>query len=574
MKYWLILLLIMLFCGTPCSVRSAAPATEFLFSDPVSNRLEVVDSNLKSVVKFNFDSKPLNLKRLPDQRGYLLLLKGVAKIFKTASHSAALVYFDQQLRPTGRRIELPGEVVKEVYFEQANLWLIVTSQAKQTILNLVNPNSGTKRQLELEATPDLLELSPDGNQLALSVPDKQVGATIKLIDFKQARIQSFPVGIFPGALYFGDSGQIFVAGGATRRAPKKLFSLKTSDAATSHAQLITINFESGQNASLPLGEIPVTIIQDQNNPAIFYSLNSISAKQPPSKSPDDSKAPVPAESNSTLRLINGGKETAIIELPGKITQIVQAPSGNICLLGQSRFLLFDPEAAQLIANIGAESKLETISVSPSGKLGYLRSDKGCSLQIIDLLSGKQLKKIESRPPALIDQLQLLDLSPYLFPTNPPAVSGISKTMARQPTAPVNRQVIVDEAQGRIYQLASRKELLISDLQSNQPVNSVKLNDTALGFHLVPHSNLIMAFTKQAWCLIDPQKTAPVLTVKINLSSFDNDRHNRIARNGYYSPDGTHLAIPCNNRIYLVKTDTRQLLGQIKTKAQEPVIFWP
>jgi hypothetical protein len=574
MKYWLSLLLIMLFCGTPCSVRSATPATEFFFSDPISNRLEVVDSNLKSVCKFEFDSEPLNLKHLPDQREYLLLLKGVTNIFKKASRSAALVYFDQRLRPTGRRIKLPGKVVKEVYFEQANLWLIVTSQAKQTILNLVNPSSGTNRQFELEAGPDLLELSPDGTRLALSVTAQQAGATIKLIDFKQARIQSFPVEILPGALYFGDSGQIFVAGGATRRAPKKSFFHKTSDSAVSQAQLITINIESGQSTSLPLGKIPVTIIQDQNTPATFYSLNSFSAQQLPAKSPNGSKEPVPAEPTSTLRLINEGKKTAIIELPGEITQIVQAPSGNICLLGQSRFLLFDPERAQLIANIGAKSNLETLSVSPSGKLGYLQSDKGCTLQIIDLLSGKQLTKIESRPPTLIDQLHLLDLSPYLFPTTPPAVSGISKTIVRQPLAPVNHQVIVDEIRGRIYQLTSRKELMIRDLKSNQPINSVKLNDTVLGFHLVPHSNLIMAITKQAWCLIDPQKTAPVLTVKINLSSFDNDRHNRITLKGYYSPDGAHLAIPCNNRIYLIKTDTRQFLGQIKTRTSEPRIFWP
>jgi hypothetical protein len=574
MKYWLKLLLIMLFCGAPFSVWSAAPETEFLVVNPDSKRLEVVDSTLKSVAKLHFRSKPLKLKRLSEQHEYLLLLQG-SKNSKKANRSAALVYYDRMFRPTGRRVELPGAVVTEEYLDQVNLWLIVTSQAKQTILNLVNPNSGVKSQFGLEAPPDLLELSPDGTRLALGVADPQSGPTIKLIDLKQSQIQNIPVPIFPGALYFGNPDQIIVAGSTARPSRKWFLGMAATNATPADAQLITINIESGQSTSLPLGKTPVTIIQDQNNSAVFYSLNNnISAQQQPAKSNNDSKTPSPAATNSTLRIINQGKESAQFELTGAITRIVQAPSGNICLLGQSRFLIFDPQAKKLIANIGTESKFVTVSFSPSGNLGFLLSEKGCRLQLIDLLSGKQLTKVESSQPSLIDQLQTLDISPYLFRTTPPAVSGTSRTITRQPTTPANRQVIVDETRGRIYQLASRRKLSIIDLKTNQPVNTVKLKESVLGFHLIPHSNYLALVTKQTWYLIDPQKTAPVLTVKINLSNGNDDRHIRIAQTGYYSPDGTRLAISCNNRIYLVKTDTCQLLGQIRIKTAKPMIFWP
>jgi hypothetical protein len=578
MKHRLTLLLLILFGVTSFSRASAAPDRPgFLICDPISNRLELVDPDLKSINRFKIDSKLLKLKRLPKQREYLLLLQGAtAKFSKKIKRPGKLVYYNQQFQPAGRQIELPGKVVTEAYLDQANCWLIITTQTNRTVLNLVDPVFGSNRQFELEAPPDLLQLNADAGLLALSIVNDHNRATIKIINLKQATSQEFAVTDIPGALYFGASDQIIVAGSPNPNAPKKhSFWKATPDFRPSSAQLTIIDIKSGQQESLPLGETPVTLIQDRANPAVFYSISTNYDKQSNQTFGAD-----PSERNklqpvgSTFRVIARGREIVQVKLAAVADRISQAPSGNICLLGQSRFWLFDPHAAKLIAESSTDSKFDSISFSFSGQLGYLSSKKGFVLQLIDLSSGKQLTKITAASPTLLEQLQLtLDWKALFSNNGTAAVSGVTNIQTNQPILqPSNRQIAIDEGRNRIFRFSKRSKLGISDLKTGQSAGSVKFNDNALGLHLIPHSDYITVVTKKVWYLIDPQKSNPILTVRLDFPGSDADGVISPPKS-YYSPDGALLAIFFNQQLYLVKTAPGQLLGKKKTKAQNPSVFW-
>jgi hypothetical protein len=571
MKYCLQLLLAILLCVTPCSICSAEPTTGFVINNRLTNRLEFFSPDLKRVNAFKADSKLLRVKRLPEKNEYLLLFQGASKTGHKAARYGKLVYYNQMFQPTGRQIELPGSVVEEVALQQANCWSIITSQTDKTVLNLVNPISGVNHQFNLEAPPDLMQLNADSSQLALSVVTKKA-ATIRLIDLKQFTIKNWAVAKIPGALYFGAANQIIVAESAAPNAPKKQSFWKASaEFSPSPAQLTTIDIESGKSDSLPLGATPVTIIQDQADPAIFYSVCTTYGVQAPKLFRPDEDNHKSEPINSTLRMINHGRETVKIELTALVDQITQAPSGNICLLGKSHFFLFDPHAAKLILESSTESRFDSISFSPSGLQGYLSFNKGYGLRLIDLSSGKQLLNIKTGNPTL---LQLgTDLMNPFSKTNIPAISGVTNIQATQPTfQPDNRQVAIAKVREEIYQFSKQNELSVIDLKTNQTSNSLKFKGNTLGLHLIPNSNYITVVAKDAWYLIDPQKSKPLLTVALPVPDyFDGKDHEQLR--SCYSPDGKFLAILFEQQLYLIKTTTGQLIGKIKTNAPGMPVIW-
>jgi hypothetical protein len=80
----------------------------------------------------------------------------------------------------------------------------------------------------------------------------------------------------------------------------------------------------------------------------------------------------------------------------------------------------------------------------------------------------------------------------------------------------------------------------------------------------------VAVTDRYWNLIDPEKTKPVLSIKISQDGSEP----KSAQKGYYSPDGSLLAVPFNNYLYLIDTETARFTGKLRIKAQEPWVIWP
>jgi DNA-binding beta-propeller fold protein YncE len=556
MKHYLKFCLALLVLVVPVTAW-AAPSSDLLVVDPVKNQIEKVNPATRAVEVLKIGGRPFKLKPLPDKAGYLLLCQGVSKLFGGVNTPGELVYLDSKLQPTAKKVTLPGLVVKELFLEEYHLWLVITKSDRNIVLNMVNLATGAHQQVPLQAVPIIYQINPDGTRMALATvdPENHSGANVILVDLKTSKATTYQTGLNPGAIYFTSPTQIMVACGGYRDSQKYPSGGKVQTASKAiPASLQLIDLESGKVESIEVDYSPLAIIQDQKNSDTFYLTSSPQAN--------------PAEPSSVLRIVTNGKVTAQLMIADEITRIIQAPGGNLCLLGQLRFYLINPQETKILREIVTDLKIETVRISPDGKIGYVFIVNSSTVDIIDLATGNSIDKIKLSRNTFMDTLKSFSVGTSLFLSPLPPVTGDNPVFENKiDNSPANQRMIFAADQNRLYLLTGKTELKVIDLQTNQTRNTVRFSGYASGIHQVPHGKYLVAVANTHWNLIDPDKNKPVLTVKIG-------EDQKPAQQGYYSPDGSLLAVPYNNNLYLINTETATFIGKVKIKAQNPLVIWP
>jgi hypothetical protein len=559
MKPYLKLCLFLLIAIIPVTARAAA-SSALLVVDPVKGRIEKVNLETKTATILKIGGRPFKLKSLPGQAGYLLLCQGTAKLFGGVNTPGELIYLDAQLQPTSQKIILPGLAVKELFLEEQHLWLVITTSDHHTVLNIVNLASGSNHEVSLDTLPTVYRTSPDGTLMALAIanPDNHSGATMVLVDLKTAKATTYQTGLNPGAVYFINPNRIMVACGGYRNSQKYSSKAKIQTASQAvPASLQLIDTESGKVETTMVDYSPLAIVQDRTNSEIFYLTSSPQAN--------------PTEPASVLRIVTDGKVTGELNIADEITRIVQAPNGNLCLLGQLRFYLVNPTETKILREIVTNLKIETVKVSPDGKTGYVFIVNSSTAEAIDLTTGESIAKIKLGGNTLMDTFKSIGIGGSLFLSALPPVTGDSPVFENSTdNSPANQRSIFAAAQNRMYLLTGKTELSVLDLQTNEISKKIRFNGYACGIHQVPHGKYLVAVTDRYWNLIDPEKTKPVLSIKIGQDGAEP----KSAQKGYYSPDGSLLAVPFNNYLYLIDTETAGFTGKVRIKAQEPWVIWP
>jgi hypothetical protein len=556
LKFWFAFL----FAVIPVTAR-AATISDLIVVDPLKGQIEMVNPETRTAMVLKIGGHPFKLKPLPGQTGYLLLCQGVAKLFGGINTPGELVYLDAKLQPTSRKITLPGLAVKELFLEEQHLWLVITTSGHNTVLNIVNLATGVHHEVPLDAVPSIYRTSPDGSRIALTVanPDNHSGATLVLVDLDTAKTTAYATGLNPGAVYFISPARIMVACGGYRDSQKYPSGTKIQTAPQAvPASLQVIDTETGKIEATATDYSPLAILQDRTDPETFYLTGSPQAN--------------PSEPASVLRIVTHGNVTGKINIPDEITRIIQVPNGNLCLLGQLRFYLINPRDTKIVREIATDLKIETVMISPDGKTGYVFIVNSSTADVIDLATGQSIAKLKLGGSSLWDTFKSLGIGGSLFRSPLPAVTGDNPVFENDPdNSPANQRTILAAAQNRMYLLTGKTELSVVDLHTNEVIRKIRFNGYAYGIHQVPHGKYLMAVTDTYWNLIDPEKTKPVLSIKIS-SKESNDP--KPAQKGYYSPDGSLLAVPFNNYLYLINTETARLTGKVRIKAQDPLVIWP
>ncbi|HYH03785.1 MAG TPA: hypothetical protein VEC37_11820 [Bacillota bacterium] len=556
MKFYLRVLLALLLGVAPFSACFAA-SPQFWAVDTLRDRTELVDAGQNKASIIEIGNKPMKLKPQKSTNGYWLLCQGSAKLLGGVAAPGTFIALNRDLHPVGTPITLPGLVVREQYLEEQGLWLAVTTQDKEVTLNVLELDTTRYHQIKLPEIPGFYQLSPDGNQLAVTVnvPGDQTASLIILIDLQKFETKSFSTGINSGAVYFINPNQIIVASGGFRDSQKYPAKWKIQTAGKLvPAQLQIINTQSGQSESISVGYSPVAIVQDQKQPDTFYCVGF-----------DNSSAD---GTRSTFRIIQNGKVINKLELADEILRIEPTPSGNLCLLGQVRFYLIDPKTAKVLTEITTELRINTVRFSADGHNGYLFITNSSKIPVIDLQNGKQLATIKINRNNLLDAFKSLNLGGGLFAAAAPPVTGTNPAFENKiENSPLNERLLFCPEQNRLFVLTGSDKISVINLKTNQVERTIKLNGAASGFHLIPGSNRLMAATDYSWDLIDPEKTTPILSVKIS-------REEESASLGYYNSDGTRLVVPFKNQLYLIDTQKPQFIGKIHTKSEQPLIIWP
>jgi hypothetical protein len=559
MKPYLKFCLILLVAIIPVTAQAAA-SSAFLVVDPVKGRIEKVNPKTKTATVLKIGGRPFKLKSLPGQAGYLLLCQGDTKLFGGVNTPGELLYLDAQLQPTSQKILLPGLAVKELFLEEQHLWLVITTSGHHTVLNIVNLASGSNHEVPLDALPTVYRTSPDGTRIALAVanPDNHSGATMVLVDLKTAKTTTYQTGLNPGAVYFISPNRIMVACGGYRNSQKYSSKAKIQTAPQAvPASLQMIDTESGKVETTVVDYSPLVIVQDRTNPELFYLTSSPQAN--------------PTEPASVLRIVTNGKVSGELNIADEITRIIQVPNGNLCLLGQLRFYLVDPKTTKILREIVTDLKIETVKISPDGKTGYVFIVNSSNAEAIDLTTGQSIAKIRLGGNTLMDTFKSIGIGGSLFLSALPPVTGDSPVFENNTdNSPANQRSIFAAAQNRMYLLTGKTELSVLDLQTNEISKKIRFNGYACGIHQVPHGKYLVAVTDRYWNLIDPEKTKPVLSIKISQDGSEP----KSAQKGYYSPDGSLLAVPFNNYLYLIDTETARFTGKLRIKAQDPWVIWP
>lgn len=472
MKFFLQVLFTILLGTIPFS-RCLAASSQFWAVDTLRGRTEVIDIDQNRTDTIKIGNNPLKLKPLKSTDGYWLLCQGTTKFLGGVANPGAFILLNRDLQPTGSPITLPGLVVRELYLEPQDLWLAVTAQDKAVTLNILDLATTKHHQIKLPEIPGFYQLSPDGLQLAMTIniPGDMTASQILLIDLENFKTKSFTVGMNSGAVYFCGAEQILVASGGFRDSQKYPAKWKIQTAEKSvPAQLHIINTRTGESEAISVGYSPVAIVQDQKQPDTFYCVGF-----------DKSNS---EETRSTFRVIQNGKVTNQLELADEILRIEPTPSGNLCLLGQVRFYLIDPKAAKILSEITTELRMNTVRFSADGRTGYLFITNSSKIPVINLETGAQSDPIKISRNNLLDMFKSLNLGGGLFAAPASPVAGSNPAFENiNENSPPNERLLFCADQNRLFVLTGSDKISVINLKTNRVERTIKLNGSALGFHL-------------------------------------------------------------------------------------------
>ncbi|MGE5581589.1 MAG: YncE family protein [Bacillota bacterium] len=538
----------------PLNAQAAPPS--FLLLDQLGNRVEVVGADFKLISSFNTGPAPTSIVSLPDGQGYLLLCRGSATIFGGFSKSGSLLYLDSQLKPGAKNVSLPGIVVTDIYLKDTATWIIVTKNKNgaptPAAIDIFNLQTGSDTRFDLNSIPTAYRFNSDNSELALTtIGSPKSPPQLVLLQLADLKLKTFPVAANPGGIYFINKQQIMVACGGFRPSSNYSSAIPVEKLDKSvNASLYWIDTESGAAKITPLGYSPLVVVQDENQPEVFYTACSDIAYG--------------KESEGTFRKIKDGEILSEVKFPAEATQLIQTQQGTICLLGREEFFLLNQEGTALLANQNFGLKVAKILLNTDETRGYLSVVNSSSMSEINLQTGEIVQKLKIRGSGLSGLLNIGNLLPDALPP----VSGTPKPADDKPIwAAVNEQVLLNNEQSLIYSLASNGEVRALDTKTGQIISSVKFRQgKPYGIHLTPDQKYLVIATDSIWYLVDPVKNRIQLKIPLLTGDYPPDT-------GFYSPDGSLLVIPGNGYFYLVDCQTGKLAGKFRTKIQKALVAW-
>jgi hypothetical protein len=560
--FWLLCLLLLVL-----PFQSWAASPNFLIMDQTNDRLMIIGSDLKQLNSYSTGPDPTALEPIPDNNGYLLMCRGTKNWLGQSSVPGQLVYLDMDLRPTTKKIALPGLITQDFFLKQEATWIFVTAAKShsQAAVNILNLKTGIISRFDLNSAPMAYQFNADHSNLAvttLGATDQKVSPQLVLIDLHDLKMKSFPVAANPGAIYFVNEHKIVVACGGFRDSFNFITNTSIEPLDKSiHTSLHWIDTASGNEQITTLGYSPLVIIQDQNDPNTFYAASI-------DKNYDQIV-------NGTFYKFTNGENSSKVKFTGEPVKLIQTKPGNICLLGKNEFYLIDPKDSKIILNLNYTLSVDHLFLNQDNTVGYLSVSNSNYMDKIDITSGKLIEKLTIGS-SLFGGILSLD---GIFPSKSPLVSGmVPPTDGRIDYSVSNNRNIITSDFNRLYSLNGSSEVRGIDLTTGKQVTSTKFfQGKPYGIHLMPNGKFIAVVTDSAWYLLDPNQKKPLLTIStIDENELNASEHNKWKGNGdtgYYNSNGTILVIPSNGSFYIVDCENCKLVSKIRANIQRSTIIW-
>jgi hypothetical protein len=563
--FWLLCILLFLL-----PLHTWAVSANFLILDQIQDQVGVIGSDLKPLYSFKAGPCPSALEPIPDNSGYLLMCRGSKNLLNFKNTPGELVYLDSELKPTAKKITLPGLIIKNFYLKASATWIFITNSSSSQFpaaVSVLDLKTGVTSHFDLNSLPTTYQFNSDRSVLALTT----LGATnskspsqLVLIDLKTFKMNAFPVTANPGAIFFINKDNILVASGGFNNSfyysseiPVEHFDKSVN------ASLHWIDTTTGNEQVTTVGYSPLVITQDQNDPNTFYtaSRDTINNK----------------ETKGTFRKLTAGEVLTTIPFSADPVRFIQTKTGNVCLLGTHELYFINPESTKIIARFDFPLTIDRLVLNKDETVGYLSCINSKYIHVIDMASGNLIKKLTSSSSLLGGALNLAALLPSRLP---PVAGKISPTDDQINYASDNNRALMTSDYSRLYSLTGSSEVSGLDLETGKKVTSTKfLQGKPYGIHFTPNGKFVAVAADTEWYLLDPDQKKPVLNIPLFVGSQTSDSHednNLIFDNGttgYYSPDGNLLVIPSNGYFYFVDCQNGKIAGKIHTNIQKAIVTW-
>ena len=557
----------------------------FLALDAAAGRVEVFGPDFKTLTRFAAAPGPRNVVPAAADAGYWLLCAGAGTPQGRIRSAGVLLHLGPDLKPDGGRFKLPGLVLRDFYLKDRTLWIIVSAvgegKNQTAAVTLFDLRSGTARQADLNSLPSCFQLDPARQRLAVGTLgiSGQVQPELALLNLQSLALNTYPVGLNPGAIFFLDADSALVVSGGYRPRqsyPDELLIAKASQPVP--ATLHLIRFNGAPVCNLAIGLSPVAVVRDRTDPSLFYiassSLSSFDqaagAKNPHDgysylfAKQDKNAGNAPAENSpGTLYKIRGGQILAQTGLPFEPTNLLQAPDGHLCVTGWDAYGLADT-GLRLLSQADLGLRLDGALLKEH--TAYFTVANSSTLHAIDLAGGKPYPPVKLSNFSFFGTFRIND---WLGGdrTMPPVVGATQP--AGDPTVypTANQRLLSSPSGNEIYALSSSADLGVVDAASNSLRRSIALQGYPYGLQLTPNGRYLVVATELSWHLIQPDQARPVLSVMISPDG-------KAPQTGFYSPDGRWLAIPYEYSFYVLDTESAKLVGKFPLRSTKPVLIWP
>ncbi len=603
---------------------AAAPdsGAQSLALDSAGEQAEIIGSNFKTVARFKTAPGPASVVPSQTDRGYLLLCRGNFTITKKIKSAGTIMSLGPDLKPNGRRFDLPGAVTQDFYLQDRGIWIIVTTvdngqmQGRIVVFDL---KSETGKVFDLNSPAVSYQFDPGRKQLAVgTLGGKTGGPELVLLNLANLQVKSFPVGLNPVAYFSGPETLMVVAGGFRKGQPYPEGMLVAKTETVTPANVTFINLATGATSQTELGISPVVVLQDRANPAVYYlsasymapaapatqstpgkpqvnkanqteepetqtfnfflsdwlkKLNESQQTQAEQKPEDakaaDAKAKQPkTEPISVVYQFQGDQLLAKTELPIESFQMTQAANGNLCVTSRDYLALLSHELKLLSVT---DFELKVDEVLTNGSTGYVSIINSNFINVFDLTTGRRVEQLKIAN-SMFGSISLGKQGPGELPPVG-AIPELSddKTLG----AFKNSRLFMTADPSRIYALSNGSALVTIDSSSRRILNTLKIGGTLVGMHPTPNGRFIVVTTDSDCYLVDPTQKRPALRVQLARPGLSSSLNNPVLPTyAYYSPDGRWLTITSWGSRYVVDTLDATLVTSSATVGDTPVVVWP
>ncbi len=634
MKRWIIGLAVLAGLFGTLNGFAAPPdsGSQSLALDSAGEQVEIIGSNFKTVTRFKTAPGPASLVPSQTDNGYLLLCRGNFTITKKIKSAGTIMSLGADLKPNGRRFDLPGAVTQDFYLKDRGIWVIVTTvdsgelQGRIVIFDL---KSETSKAFNLNSPAVSYQFDPGRKLLAIGTlgQGKTSGPELTVLNLDNLQLKSYPVGLNPVGYFTGPETLMVVAGGFRKGQPYPEGMLVAQTETLTRANITFINLATGVTSQTELGISPVVVLQDRTDPAVYYVSASYIAPASPatqstsgspqvnknnqsqneesetqtfnfflsdwlkkfnesqlaqeeqqkeeSKNAQNTKTNTPAKAEkakidpvSVVYQFKGDQLLAKAELPIESFQMTQAANGNLCITSRDYLALLNQELKLLSIT---DFELAVDELLTNGNTGYVSIMNSNFLNIFDLATGRRIEQLKIAN-SMFGSISLGKQGPGELPPVG-AIPAISDD--KTGVTPKNNRLFMTANPARIYALSNGSALVTLDPQTRKILNTLKLGGAPTGMHLTPNGRYIVVTTDSDWYLVDPTQKRPALRVQLARPALTSSLNNlALPTYGFYSPDGRWLAITSWGSRYVVDTANATLMANSATIGDNPVILWP